>query len=96
MLDFIEDQKINRRTLLGRPLLTLKGIKCGNIMCGKDDKFKWFKDNIYICECGYRVQGEFEIIKHKSKFSCGVNKCPFGNSLSLKCIKIQCEHLIER
>jgi len=97
MLDFIDDFKIDRKKLLGRPFLTLLGVECRNITCGRSDRFKKYKDNIYICECGYIINGEFEEIKHKSKFSCGADICPFHKeNMDLNCIKSQCSYLIER
>src|SRR6185312_462970 len=95
MLDGIDSFKVNRAALIGRPKLSLIGNKCGNIMCNKDNEFKMLKEGIYICECGYRLEGKFEEIKHKMKFSCGASKCPFSKTkMDSKCLS--CEFIIER
>lgn len=90
MLKLIKDGMYNRDILIGRPNLTLKDLKCQNITCNKTDKFKKYKENVYICECGYITKGEYEIAAtHKVKFYCKTKKCPESktkmDSLCLKC-----------
>lgn len=95
MLDNIKSFKINRATLIGRPRLTLINNKCGNIVCNKIDQFKKVTDELYICECGYRLEGVFEEIKHKTKFGCGTNSCPVKKiKMDSGCLK--CPFIIEK
>jgi hypothetical protein len=96
MLKMIRENLCNRDILLGRPNLTLKNIQCGNITCNKRDKFKKYKDNMYLCECGYILQGEFEIEEtHKVKFGCSKKDCPEGKSkMTADCLK--CNYIKER
>jgi hypothetical protein len=95
MLDNIDNFKINRSALIGRPKLSLVGQKCGNIVCNKDNEFKMLKKGIYICECGYRLEGEFEEIKHKMRFGCSAIKCPMGK-IKMDSGCLSCEFIIER
>ncbi len=82
-------------SLIGRPRLTLKNHSCGNIVCGKDNRFKKYIENKYMCECGYIIEGEFEITKHPLKLYCGTSKCPEGKTKMTKdCIK--CSWIRER
>jgi hypothetical protein len=78
MLREILDGKYDRNLLIGRPRLSLKDFKCQNITCGKEDQFKKYKEDYYLCECGYMVRGDFEIKEtHKVKLYCTSPKnCP--------------------
>lgn len=96
MLDFTTNI-YDRSALIGRPNLTLKDVECKNITCGKKDKFKKYKDNIYLCECGYQLRGEFEIeTQHKISFYCKAKKgCPEGKTkMNKECLR--CKLIGER
>lgn len=97
MLKKLGNLLVDRRILLGRPKLKLKGKSCMNLACMKDDSFKKLKDNIYICECGYETYGEFEEVKMKVKLYCGKGHipCPEDKSKMDKgCLT--CPYLSER
>lgn len=96
LLRMIKKNEYDRNILIGRPNLTLKGVKCQNITCGKTDKFKKYKENMFICECGYIIEGNHEIeTTHKIKFSCKAKICPEGKvKMDSQCLK--CEHIRER
>jgi hypothetical protein len=81
--------------LIGRPNLTLVDYKCHNIVCGLDNKFKMYKPDHYICQCGFEIEGKFEIIKHAPKLYCGIKKCNIGKTkMDMSCVK--CEYIRER
>ena len=93
MLKMIKDGKYNRNILIGRPNLTLKNFQCQNITCNKTDRFKKYKEDIFICECGYMTEGNFEIeTTHKIKFYCTTPKnCPDKKTkMDKNCIKCAC------
>lgn len=86
----------DRQILIGRPNLTLKDINCGNITCGQSDKFKKYKSNSYLCECGYILYGEYEVEEtHKVKFYCKAKQCPESKGKMDKTC-LQCELIGER
>lgn len=85
-------------SLIGRPRLSIlingKRVRCGNITCGKTDLFKKYKDNIYLCKCGFQLSGEFETITHKTKLKCTASKCPESKTkMDKECLK--CKYIIE-
>lgn len=96
MLSQITSPVISKyKALIGRPRLTLVNIKCGNISCGADDRFKKYKDDFYICKCGFIIQGKFEEIKHKISLYCNIQSCIHGkDKMDINCLK--CEHIRER
>lgn len=96
MINNIEDFKYNRDMLIGRPNLTLKDIQCKNIMCKKTDKFKKYKDGLYLCECGYIYIGNPKIeITHRIKLYCKVISCPYNKTkMDKNCLS--CEFIGER
>lgn len=89
--------------LIGRPRLTLsyyvndniEDFKCKNITCGKTDRFKKYKDNKYICECGYIIEGDFYLKQHKTKLYCNTKICPENKKkMDKECLR--CEFIRER
>lgn len=96
MLREMNDFAYDRKLLIGRPRLTLKDFKCQNITCGKDDQFKKYKEDTYLCECGYIAIGDFEIeATHKIKFYCKTKPCVEGKvKMDAKCLK--CEFIGEK
>lgn len=92
MLRLIKEGLYNRDILIGRPNLTLKDFKCKNITCNKTDKFKKYKDNLFLCECGYIAKGEHEIIAtHKIKFYCKTKNCHENKTkMDSQCLKCEC------
>jgi hypothetical protein len=81
--------------LIGRPRLTLKGQVCGNITCGKNNYFKLYKENTYICQCGYIIAGQFEIIKYPLKLYCRTKNCHNKKAkMDKECLK--CQFIRER
>jgi hypothetical protein len=91
MIQLIKSNSYDRKVLIGRPNLTLKNITCGNITCNKRDKFKKYKEDLYMCECGYLAIGDFEIeATHKIKFFCTTKSCPESKSkMDKNCLKCQ-------
>lgn len=88
MLKIMKDGYYNRDVLIGLPRLVLKDFKCQNIVCGKHDQFKKFKEN-YICECGYIATGEFKIEQTiKPKLYCKTSPCIEGKTrMNIECLK---------
>jgi len=96
MIKDLADFTYDRKVLIGRPNLTLKDLICKNITCNKKDKFKKYKDDMYICECGYIVNGDVFIEEsHKVKLYCQKGKCIFGKEkMNRDCLK--CEFIGEK
>jgi hypothetical protein len=96
MIRFIKENSYDRSVLIGRPNLTLKNFQCQNITCNKTDKFKKYKEGIYICECGYITKGDHEIeTTHKIKFFCKTKSCPERKTkMTKECLK--CQYIGER
>jgi hypothetical protein len=81
--------------LIGRPNLTLNS-KCGNIVCSKNDKFKKYVENQYICECGFELFGEFEVVKEtKPKLVCSINPC-IESKIKMDIGCLRCKYIRER
>lgn len=79
-------------SLIGRPRLSLffknKKLRCGNITCSKNDRFKLYKENNYLCECGFEIKGKFEIEKFPIKLKCCAKSCPENkNKIDKYCIR---------
>lgn len=97
MLAYLKKSIYNRDILIGRSKLRLKNFQCQNITCNKTDEFKKYKENQFICECGYIAEGEFEIeMTIKVKLYCQAgSKCIYGKAkMDRDCLK--CEKIGER
>lgn len=92
----LKDGIYNRDILIGLPKLKLKNFKCQNITCGKDNQFKKYKNNTYICECGYIAEGNLEIEESfKIKLYCKSPSC-ICNKTKMDKTCLKCEKIGER
>lgn len=96
LLKLIKKAFYDRKVLIGRPNVSLKNFHCQNITCGKTDKFKKYKNEQFICECGYITLGKHEIENtYKVKFGCSSKNCPqCKKKMDTNCLR--CEFIYEK
>lgn len=95
MIDIWGNKSEQWSSLIGKPYFKFPNIKCKNINCGKEERFKQLKSNTYLCECGYIIEGNLDGIKIAPKLYCSSKNCPESKSkMNIDCIK--CQFIKER